>query len=512
MKLDSKNSFSKGERAVILASVSMGNAVYKVRNKDRYKTVYELLKLAEVDVNSVSDEVKRIFDHKVSQVCRSGSRFTKDCICVQLYDDGPEVLRWAMQNGALICVARYQIDDYPCIVTDNPAAIYARMCATLRNKTVDSVAITGSIGKTTAKKMIYSMYRAQLKTFCDAGNDNQLDGVGYIAQHIPKKSKIWVQEVSEDTPGSITDISRIIEPRIAVITAIDKSHIEEFGNEEGILREIHSIVDYMPEDGIIITSIDDKNTANLISERKVISVSLYNSNADFYAKSINIKPDGLKYSIVQKSTGIEHQMTMRYVYAEHNIYAALYAFACGVISGVDITNIKKGIEQYRASGIRQNVYSDKGVTIYADCYNAVAKSVRSAVQAAEKIPVNGKRIAVIGDIAETGDFTESTHNELIDIVNNSNFEILIAYGVNTCVAAKHFNCRGNLKVICCDDRSSLNKSIKENVKRGDLVLFKASHSTGLEKSLRKCFPKSCIIKTLEYYWPQLTWRLKVLLN
>ena len=106
----------------------------------------------------------------------------------------------------------------------------------------------------------------------------------------------------------------------------------------------------------------------------------------------------------------------------------------------------------------------------------------------------------------------STHNELIDIVNNSNFEILIAYGVNTCVAAKHFNCRGNLQVICCDNRSSLNKSIKEYVNRGDLVLFKASHSTGLEKSLMHCFPKSYISKTLEYYWPQFKWRLKVLFN
>lgn len=512
MKLDNKNSFSGGEKAVIVASLTIGNTLYSLSKKEERNTVRELLQLGGIDSSVVSDKVESILDRKVSQICRSGLRFTKDCICVQLYDDGPGVLRWAMEHGALLCVARYPIDDYPCIVTEHPEKIYASMCAGLRKKNVFPVAITGSIGKTTAKKMLYSMYRMQFSTFCDAGNDNQLDGVGYIAQHIPAKTKIWIQEVSEDTMGHVSEISKVVAPKIAVITAIDKSHIEEFGDEQGILDEIHSIVDHMPEDGVCVTSIDDENTANLVHERKVISVSLHNSDADYYASDIAVKADGLHFAIMEKSSGRAHPMKLNHVFAQHNIYAALYAFACGVLSGVSYENIKKGIEQYKASGIRQNIYTDGGVTIYADCYNAVAKSVRSAVQAAEKIPVNGKKVAVIGDIAETGDYTESTHRELNEIVNHSAFNVLLAYGENMCRAARAFEHRADLQVVCCDTRAELNAAIRKWVKKGDLVLFKASHSTGLEKSLLRCFPVSYIAKTVGYYWPQVTWRFVVLFN
>lgn len=511
MEWNSKNSFSKGEKLVMAASVPIGNMVYKFDRK-QHRTIRELLEACDLDLNLIPKNVKDILNHKVSQVSRAGSRFTKDCICVQLYEDGPEVLRWAMQHGAILCISRYQIDDYPCIVVDKPEVLYSKMCCELKSKNAFPVAITGSIGKTTAKKMIDSMYKTQFKTFCDAGNDNQLDCVGYISQHIPKKTKIWIQEVSEDTRGQVNEISRVVAPKIAVITAIDKSHIEEYGDESGILNEIHSIVNYMPDDGICITSIDEENTASLIKERRVVTVSLRNKNADFYACDIEIMCDGIHFAIVEKKYGKKYKLKLHYVFALHNIYAALYAFACGVNSGVSYENIVKGIENYKAAGIRQNIYSDKGVIIYADCYNAVAKSVASAVKAAEKIPITGKRIAVIGDIAETGNYTEITHKELNEIVNNSCFNVLLAYGKNMCIAAKNFKHRPDLLVVCCDTKAELNTAIKKNVKSGDLILFKASHSTGLEKSIMHCFPVSYITKAIGYYWPQVIWRFVVLFN
>lgn len=512
MELNSRNSFSKGERMVMKVTIPMGNVVSSLKKRKNGKTVRELLEISGIRTETLPTNVQRILDERVNQICRAGSRFTKGCICVQLYDDGPDVLKWAMENGAILCIARFQINDYPCIVVSDPALIYAKMCSAYRRDDITAVAITGSIGKTTAKKMISSMYKEQVKTFCDAGNDNQLDCVGYIAQHIPKNSKVWIQEVSEDTPGSITHISKIVSPNIAVITSIDKSHIEEFGNEQGIVDEIHSVIDYMPKEGVCITSIDDDKTATLINERKVISVSIDNTSADYYTKHIMICDDGLHFSIVEKKTLQEFPIRLYYVFAKHNIYAALYAFACGVESGLKRECILAGIEKYRASGIRQNIYSDRGITIYADCYNAVAKSVRSAVNAADIIPVSGRRIAVIGDIAEAGSYTDSTHVELVNIINESKFDVLLAYGKNTCKATKKVKCRDSLEIICCTDMNYLNNEVKKIVKKGDLILYKASHSTGLEKSLKKCFPVSYWIKTIGYNWPKLIWRIKVILN
>lgn len=494
----------------------IGNIAYKIKQRkqpERFFTVRELCEFAAINTDLLSEEVKALLETKVSQICRSGSRFTKKCICVQLYDDGPEVLKWAMEHGALLCVTRYQIENYPCIVVDNPMDVYADMCRAIYNvKPTNVTAITGSIGKTTTKKMLYTVYETAYSTFCDSGNDNQIDCVGYISQHIPLKTEKWIQEVSEDTPGCAARISKMINPNIAIITTIDKSHIEHFGNEQGILDEVSSITEYMPDDGVCITSMDDENTATLLKNRNVVYVSIKNHEADFYADSISVNTEGICFSITDKENDRTCKMKLKNVFAVHNIYSALYAFAAGVIQGMKYEDIVRGIEKYKATGVRQNVFRSKGVVVYADCYNAVAKSVRSAINAATGIPIKGKRIAVLGDIAETGDYTKSTHDELVDIVNSSNFDVLLALGENICKSIESKNNRDDLKIVLCKSHKQLNKVLKRTMKKGDLVLFKASHSSRLDKCLRSVFRFAYARKMLEYYWPQVKWRLKVIFS
>lgn len=514
MKLDTKASFSKSEEIAIAATVALGNMAYRGKlgkHPDRFFTARQLCERAGLQEENMTPAVRQRLDSTVSQVCRAGSRFTKDCICVQLYTDGPQIIRWAMEHGALLCVTRYQVDDLPCIVVEDPAAVYADMCGVFRERSAAvATAITGSIGKTTAKKMINDVYRQQFETFCDAGNDNQLDGIGYISQHIPKKSQLWVQEVSEDTKGMVTHISRLVQPRIAVITAVDKSHIEEFGDEAGILDEVRSVVDGLQEDGICITSIDDANTAELIRDKRVVSVSMKSDQADYYSSNVKVEEEGLTFDITERATGKVFPAILKKVYGEHNVYSALYAFAAGVYSGVTYENILRGLAAYKATGVRQNIYTSRGITVYADCYNAVAKSVRSAVLASEKIPVKGKRIAVLGDIAEAGAYAEQTHAELIEIVNDSSYDVLFAFGKEICKAAGKCEVRPNLQIVCCNSRQMLHSQLRKTMAQGDLVLFKASHSGGLEKTLRSMFPVAWGMKAFEYYWPQLVWRFGII--
>ena len=142
----------------------------------------------------------------------------------------------------------------------------------------------------------------------------------------------------------------------------------------------------------------------------------------------------------------------------------------------------------------------------------MAKSVRSAISAASEIPIKGKRIGVLGDIAETGEYTKEIHDEIISIVNESAFDVLIAYGPNICKAALHTNLRESLEVITCDSRTKLNKTVKRMIKSGDLVLFKASRMGGLEKTLKATFPLTYIKKLWEYVYPLIRWRFVMLFN
>lgn len=484
------------------------------KNPSAFYTLKQLCEKVGLDVDLFEDAVKCKLDTVVSQVCRYGDRFTQNCICVQLYEDTDEIMVKAMKDGALVCVADHKIEGVPCIVADKPATVFADMCCEIYDlSSIQTIAIAGSIGKTTAKKMVNCVFKNNMRTLCDSGNANLLESIGYVCQHVPPKSEAFIAECSEDTPGMLTEMSKILKPNIVIITPVDKSHILHYGSEENILNDIKSTADFLDENGVCITSMDDDNTAGMFKDKKVIYVSAKNKEADYFADNITVDYEGLKFEIVEKKSGNSYKILLKNSFGTHNVYPAMYAFAAGVESGIDYNGIIKGLQSYRSQGIRQNAYKTKGVVIYADCYNAVAKSVRSAVEGAQNIPVKGKHIAVLGDIAEAGDYSESTHMEIADIVNKSNFKVFLAFGPQICDAVQKTQFREDLVVIPCgSDRKKLNANIKKYAKRGDLVLFKSSHSGHLNHSILATFTLGYVREGLKGVPPRIKWHFKMATN
>ena len=492
------------------------NSTYRKKYKQNPKSFYTLQEICQkigLDIDSFEEDVKCKLNTTVSQVCRYGDRFTRNCICVQLYEDTDEIMIKAINEGALVCVTDHKISGVPCIVVDKPATVYANICClSSAISSLNTVAISGSIGKTTAKKMMEAVFKNNRNTLCDSGNANLLESIGYVCQHIPAKSEVFIAECSEDTPGMLTEMSKILKPNIVIITPVDKSHMLHYGSEEKILKEIGSIADYLDENGVCITSMDDENTAGMFKDKKVIYVSAKTKDADYFAGNILVDYDGLKFDIIEKKSGNSYKVFLKNTFGTHNVYPAMYAFAAGVESGLDYDKIINGLEKYKSMGIRQNAYKSKGVVVYADCYNAVAKSVRSAVEASQNIPVKGKYIAVLGDIAETGDLSESTHLEIADIVNQSQFKVFLAFGPQICDAVKKTTFREDLVVIPCQNRKILNANIKKYAKRGDLVLFKSSHSGHLNHSILATFTMGYIREGLKGIPPRIKWHFKMATN
>ena len=502
----------------ILKSIthSIGNKAYRKKLKKKpsmFSTLKELCEKVGIETENLDEQVKSKLNTTVSYVCRYGDRFTESCICVQLYDDTDDIMKKAMAEGALVCLTDHKIDGVPCIVVENTAVTYADMCSIYRDMaTIKTTVVVGSIGKTTAKKMIEAVYSKGFDTLCDSGNDNILDSIGSISQHIPDKAEQYIAEISEDTPGLIAEMSKIVKPDVAVITTIDKSHIEFYGSEENIFNEFRSVTKYMREDGVCIICIDDSNAENLIKDKKVVYVSAKGNDADFMATDIKVNESGLSFNVFEKATGKSYPVKLINSFAIHNVTSALYAFAAGVVAGVTYDKIIDGLATYRATGIRQNIYKSGSNVVYADCYNAVAKSVRSAVNASCDIPIKGKRIAVLGDVAEAGDYTESTHLEIVAIVNNSTFDVLLTYGTELRKAIANSKMRDNLTVLTFDNQKDMNKAIKQQVKKGDLVLFKASHSGKLKDSIASTFPRAYLYQAIKYYTPRIKWHFKVIMN
>ena len=221
----------------------------------------------------------------------------------------------------------------------------------------------------------------------------------------------------------------------------------------------------------------------------------------------------MDFVIVDTINKKQFDVTLHNIYASHNVVSVLYAFATGVCFGEPYEKILSGIEKYRTLGIRQNIYdSETGVKLYVDCYNAVGKSVRSAIETASIIPVTGKKIAVIGDIEEAGKESRKIHTDVISIVYGSSFSYLLTYGPKMKEAVENASGNKNVIVKTFSDKNNLCSYLNDIACKGDLVLFKASRKSALESVIEKIWPKSYGHERRVYNVEKIKWRIKIIFS
>ena len=169
---------------------------------------------------------------------------------------------------------------------------------------------------------------------------------------------------------------------------------------------------------------------------------------------------------------------------------ALLAFAAGVEFGVTPQEAAQGLKEYKPKGMRQNMVRSGSRILYIDCFNAAVKSMKTALHTLEELTVKqgGRRIAVLGDMAELGNDAVAMHREVGRIAASSNIDILICYGSLSADMAEEARKLNKLKVFHTDKMAELNKLVKNNIGRNDVVLFKASHSTNLISTIKTNYP------------------------
>lgn len=469
--------------------IKIAGCIRRLRNPKKYKSLGFLCDYLGDGV-TLNRKAKAMINTIISQICTRDSWYCpKGSICYIAHEE--DIVN-VINKGCEILITNKDFVEYPCMISDNPLEVYAKLCKyyrDLQNK-VSITGVTGSIGKSTVKNMIGSVYSTQYKTTYTETNANTKTTVGFAVQHIPNWAEKMIQEVHEGEPNETQYISEMLHPNVFVITAIDKSHLEFFGTPERIVEEVCSVTKYMEPSGKVIVNIDEFDRFELLIGRTIVKVSTQDTNADFYCENINIDENGLSFYVVIKSKNERYLVRLHNMFAIHNVSCALYAFAAGYCEGVEPNNIIKGLAKYRTKGVRQNVLrSNDGVLVYADCFNAVARSMKSAIDACDLIPIKGKRIAVLGDVEEAGEMSELMHREIIGYVNASKFDILLAKGSKIKKAIEATDIRDSLKVECCDSVDELSKLVKKQSCCGDLVLFKSSHSGNLDKCIVKVWPE-----------------------
>lgn len=386
----------------------------------------------------------------------------------------------------------YFLDDgrkIPYIYVENPNKAYQEVCKALFDKyDIKVVAVTGSVGKTTTKDMIYQVISQKYKTIKNMGNFNQIGTLSEVILKLNNSYEYYVQEMG----AGINDLkilsymSYILKPYVAVITNIGSSHLETYKTKENLITLKTGIEDYLREDGYVLVNGDDESLANHKFKHKVRYYGLNKKN-DYYADNINIKGVSMTFDIVDKILDNRFTITLDLL-GEHNIYNVLVSYATGKIAGLSDEEIILGLKSFKTTGIRQNYVKINGYNLFIDCYNAAPASVRNALKVVKDIEVEkgNKKIAVLGDMLELGKDEIDLHREMGKVIKDYDIDYLFCYGTLSKYIADEAK-KAGVKTIYSDDKEVIVKEVKKVMKQGDLILFKASNGMNLPEIIDKLF-------------------------
>ena len=214
----------------------------------------------------------------------------------------------------------------------------------------------------------------------------------------------------------------------------------------------------------------------------VVSYGIEN-DCDFRARDIeSLGLDGTKFSV--DIYGREHRIYIK-TPGVHNVYNALAAIACGVHYSVSPDRIKEGIENFTMTKMRMSVEKKGDLTVINDCYNSSPDSLRAALKVLST--QNTRRVAILGDILEMGDYAKNAHYELGKSVAENGVDILLTAGENAKYMVQGAKDSGFLpeNTASFDTTEDLVKNVGDYIKDNDSILIKASRGMHFEKIVEK---------------------------
>lgn len=428
-------------------------------------------------------------DFEVKLISTDSRKIDVDCMFIPIMGerfDGHDFITQSFEKGAKCCLTQKEIscpDDKIVIKVDDTLTAFQDIAKYYRRKfNIPFVAVTGSVGKTTTKEMIACVLEQKYKVLKTEGNFNNQIGLPLMLLKLDSSYQIGVLEMGMSGFGEIERLSEIINPNTAVITSIGVSHIEKLGSQANILKAKLEILKGMqPSDNLIINA-DDKMLSNIkdIHVNNIFNYSI-NSKRGLYPFRIESSDEsGSKYSVIINKN--EEYFTIP-IPGEHNIYNSLAAIQVGLIYNVPVNDIVKGLKSFVSGKMRQNIINlPNNIKIIEDCYNASPQSMKAGISVLSTLK-GDRKIAVLGDMLEMGEYSAEGHNEVGSFVAQKAIDYLFLIG-----QYKEFtkegamqSCMEESKIMYFNDKEELSSYLNKFIKENDVVLIKGSRGIKMEQ-------------------------------
>ncbi len=400
--------------------------------------------------------------------------------------DGHVFAKSAVEAGAVAVICHKEVDvDCPKIFVENTGKALVDLAKWYRTLfPIPTVGVTGSVGKTTTKEMIWAVMSQKYNTLKNEGNRNNEIGMPLSVLNLNKTHEAAIFEMGIFTVGDIERLTLIATPAVGVISNIGVAHIENVGSREKLLETKMELVKGMPKGAPLVLCKDNDLLATVrLDDRPIIYYSL-NEEADYTADNIRIEGEKTLFDICYQGG---RQSVELPAIGDHNVLNALAAFAVGTIFEISPELIAEGLKNYVPSGMRQKIVHTNGITVVEDCYNASPDSMKAAIAALSKIKAQ-RRILVIGDMLELGEFSYDAHYGVGVSAAKSDADMIFAYGKEAAIYAKAVADNGR-NANLFTDKAALSQALINELREGDAILFKASRGLKLEEVIYSIYDR-----------------------
>lgn len=432
-----------------------------------------------------SEELKNI---EVTDITTDSRKVSEGSLFVAICgarSDGHDYIAGIYEQGGVCAISEKELPDNPGAYIQVTSSVEAlgKIAAFYRAQlSLTVIGITGSVGKTSTKETVASVLGERYKVLKTLGNFNNEIGLPLTVFRLTEEDEAAVLEMGISDFGEMHRLSRIARPDICIITNIGTCHLENLGDRDGVLRAKSEIFDFMnPEGAVLLNGDDDKlRTIKVVNSRPV---KYFGREEQLEVYADGVESLGLRGTRCHIHTPEGTFEVIIPIPGEYMINNALAGTLAGLEMGMELHEIKAGIEKLQALDGRNKIIHTGHFTVIDGCYNANPMSMKASV---DLLCLSGtKKVAILGDMGELGENEAQLHYEVGRYAGRSQVDILLCAGKLAKEIERGFHEeKPDNYSVCYDTVEELIDKLPMELCHGDSVLVKASHFMDFTRILK----------------------------
>lgn len=404
---------------------------------------------------------------------------TEGCIFFALKGEkfnGNTFAEEALKRGA-----SYSVVDEAAYAVNERCLLFGDVLQTLqqlarfhrRQFDIPVIGLTGSNGKTTNKELLTRVLAQKYRVHATKGNLNNHIGVPLTLLSMPNDSQIAVIEMGANHQQEIRMLCEIAEPTHGFITNLGKAHLEGFGGEEGVRKGKGELFDFLKQSGgIVFVHATDERVVSLVKERSILPVVYYGNDGN----ALEMLSESPVVTFRAPGSGGTY---LTHIGGKYNFDNMQTAFNIGLYFNVPELLACEAIAAYNPDNNRSQTVEEGSNSFLMDAYNANPSSMEASVRSFAALQTSKKKVVILGDMFELGEYSEKEHAALGELVSSLNFDYVVLYGENMRHALPYLP-----KACYFTDKFSMHNWLLDMKFENTFFLVKGSRSTGLESVLK----------------------------